>query len=143
MLRFCRAISVPMLCAVLGLGSVSSVMSPPATRPPHGWSTQAQVVRVLDGDTIEVEITRKVRVRLLDCWAPETRDLGGPESMKNLTRLLSDSEVTLLVPTDSDEVQDIWTFGRVLGYVWSKADADKSVNQLQVEQGHATAEKVR
>lgn len=123
--------------------AMTCMTQPPATRPPHGWSTQAQVVRVLDGDTLEVEITRRVRVRLLDCWAPETRDPGGPESTENLARLLSDSEVTLLVPTDSEEVQDIWTFGRVLGYVWSKADADKSVNQLQVEQGHATAGKVQ
>lgn len=116
---------------------------PPATRPPHGWSTQAQVVRVLDGDTLEVEITRRVRVRLLDCWAPETRDPGGPESTENLKRLLADGEVTLLVPMQTEDVSDIWTFGRALGYVWSTADADKSVSQLQVEQGHATREKVQ
>jgi endonuclease YncB( thermonuclease family) len=120
-----------------------AISQPPATRPPHGWSTQAHVTRVLDGDTIEVEITRRLRVRLLDCWAPETRDPGGPESTANLKRLLGDGSVTLLVPTDSEDISDIWTFGRALGYVWSTADADKSVSQLQVEQGHATTEKVR
>ena len=137
-----REFAMPAVFGFAGLLSVLSVLQgPPATRPPHGWSTQAHVVRVIDGDTIEVEITRRLRVRLLDCWAPETRHLGGLESTENLKRLLADSEVTLLVPTDSEDVSDIWTFGRVLGYVWSTADADKSVSQLQVEQGHATERK--
>jgi endonuclease YncB( thermonuclease family) len=128
---------------VLVLLPCFAMPQPPATCPPHGWSTQAHVTRVLDGDTIEVEITRRVRVRLLDCWAPETRDPGGPASTANLKRLLGEGEVTLLVPTDSEDISDIWTFGRALGYVWSTADADKSVSQLQVEQGHATKEKHR
>lgn len=135
--------AVGLVWGVLLATMPAALTEPPSTRPPHGWSTQAQVVRVLDGDTLEVEITRRVRVRLLDCWAPETRDPGGPESTANLTRLLADGDVTLLVPMQTEDVSDIWTFGRALGYVWSTADADKSVSQLQVEQGHATAEKVR
>lgn len=127
------AILVSLLCAT----SVAD------KRPPAGWTTQATVTRVLDGDTLEVEITRKLKVRLLDCWAPEKREAAGPASTANLKRLIGDGEITLMVPVRSSKVEDVWTFGRVLGYVWSKADADWSVNEQQVRQGHATKEKVR
>jgi endonuclease YncB( thermonuclease family) len=109
--------------------------------PPRGWTTEATVTNIVDGDTIDVEIRRTLRVRLLDCWAPETRDPGGPESTAYLRSLLIDPDVTLWVPVDSRRVSDIWTFGRVLGHVWSKADADRPVSALQVEAGHATKEK--
>lgn len=114
---------------------------PPVTRPPHGWATQARVVHIVDGDTVDVEITRVVRVRLLDCWAPERYSAAGPASTANLKKLLENVHVTLWVPVYSGEVADIWTFSRVLGHLWSTADADKSVSQLQVEQGFATKEK--
>ena len=128
--------------ATIAVGFTAAQL-PPATRPPTGWSTQAHVVRVLDGDTIEVEVTRRVKVRLLDCWAPESHEAAGPASTANLKKLLGDGEVTLLVPMEGDDVSSLWTFGRVLGYVWSTADADKSVSQLQVEGGFATKEKQR
>ena len=41
--------------------------------PDPGWTTRGVISRVIDGDTVEVEITRKIVVRLRDCWAPEKR----------------------------------------------------------------------
>jgi len=62
--------------------------------PSLGWTTRASIERVIDGDTLDVTICRRVRVRLLDCWAPElrTRDLlrgpgqpinGGPYRLQD------------------------------------------------------------
>lgn len=110
--------------------------------PPVGWTTLATVTNIVDGDTIDIEIRRTLRIRLLDCWAPERNEPGGTESTEHLRSLLEDPEVTVWVPVDSRRVSDVWTFSRVLGHVWSKADADKSVSELQVEAGHATKEKV-
>lgn len=55
----------------------------------------AVVTRVHDGDTPYVDIhlglgvwLRDEPVRLLDCWAPELRDPGGPEARAALEALL-------------------------------------------------------
>jgi len=39
---------------------------------------------VVDGDTITVELKIPVRVRLLDCWAPETRTKDAEEKKKGI-----------------------------------------------------------
>ena len=51
-------------------------------QPPKGITTDVKLVKVIDGDTVDVEITRKVRVRLLDCYAPETRTRDTAEKVK-------------------------------------------------------------
>ena len=52
--------------------------------PPEGFSTRAKVVRVVDGDTVDVIIKRRMRIRLEDCWAPETRTKNLDEKLKGL-----------------------------------------------------------
>ena len=120
--------------------------------PQPSWTTKAVVTEVHDGDTLTVEITRKIRVRLLDAWAPEVKaDNRLPESKRaaekaagiaareNLKALALGKEVVLQVPTDEDLLKAT-TMGRVLGTVWLEG-SDKSLNQLQVEGGFATREK--
>jgi hypothetical protein len=41
--------------------------------PQPGWTTAGEVVAVKDGDTVRVRLTREFDVRLLDCWAAESR----------------------------------------------------------------------
>lgn len=106
--------------------------------PPKGWTTNADLVRVIDGDTIVVEVRRTLKVRLKDCWAPERSHADGPASTANLKRLLGDGPVVLHVPVESGEVEDIWTFGRVLGTVWRADYPHRSVNEVQVAEGFAT-----
>ena len=56
--------------------------------PDPGWTTRGVISRVIDGDTVEVEITRKIVVRLRDCWAPEKRlDPSLPEIDRNAAKL--------------------------------------------------------
>ena len=94
-------------------------------QPPTGWTTQAKVVGVHDGDTITVDVTRRIRVRLLDCWAPEVRTrnlaekVAGIAAQNHLRTLLPiGAEVRLHVPTDSNDIGDWMTLSRVLGRVW-------------------------
>ena len=124
------------------------------TTPEQGWTTKGLVTRVVDGDTIDVTVTRTIRVRLLDCWAPESKadpripeaqqqleKAAGQASKNRLTALAAGKPVVLHVPTDgSGIVARMSTMGRVLGTVWLEG-SDKSLNQLQVEGGFATREK--
>lgn len=99
----------------------------PETEPIHGWTTSASVDRVIDGDTIEVTITRTFRVRLRGNWSPETRTKNKKEKaagLKAKARLSElcpvGSRVTVCIPTSVDgRVQDILTMERLLGHCWS------------------------
>ena len=121
--------------------------------PPKGITTDVKVSRVIDGDTVDVEITRTVRVRLLDCWAPETRTrdpvekVKGYESRKHLNSLLrqvfyndlaarKQKQVTLFIPADEQgEIKDNFTFSRVLGRLFVNGE---DVSERMVEAGKAT-----
>ena len=115
--------------------------------PPLGLSTKCKVLEVYDGDTVTVEIVRTVRVRLLDCWAPEIRTKNQREKAKgwlskaHLKNIIEGKNATLFVPTENMKNSgDITSMGRVLGHLWP-ADEPKNVSQLQVEAGHATETK--
>ena len=124
------------------------------TVPESGWTTEGVVTRVVDGDTLDITVTRTLRVRLLDCWAPESKSdprvaedqrerekAAGIASKNNLIKLASGASVRLHIPTDgSGVVARVSTMGRVLGTVWV-AGSDKSLNELQVSSGHATKTK--
>lgn len=111
-----------------------------ADQPPLGVTTRAHVTRILDGDTVELELRLPIRVRLLDCWAPELRTLEGPAAKEALAKLLPvGSKVVLHVPTDkARNLADVLTFGRVLGHIWRKG---KNASAEMVKQGHATKDK--
>lgn len=112
-----------------------------------GLTFGGKVTRVLDGDTLEVEVRRTVRIRLLDCWAPETRtrDLEekqrGLAAKRALTELVHGAEVVVEVPIEGDaKFGDAMSMGRVLGRVRLEG-AD--VSEVMVSAGHATKEKER
>lgn len=115
--------------------------------PPLGVSLACRVVGVVDGDTVEVEIVRRCRVRLLDCWAPESRTTDAAEKKAgiaaklNLTAIAKDKPATLFIPTEgADRVGDVFTFDRVLGQLWIKGD-DRSLSYRQVAANHASTVK--
>ncbi len=105
-----------------------------AEAPPLGWTTLAKVVRVIDGDTVDVVISKRVRIRLEDCWAPERRNPGGAESTAHLRMLVDGKDVTLHIPGD-DDIRRLITFGRFVGRLYVDG---QDVSRLQVEAGHAT-----
>lgn len=117
--------------------------------PAHGWSTPCRVVAVIDGDTIDVEVKRTIRIRLLDCWSPESRTTDAAEKKRGLAakehlRAMAEGcDATLFVPAGPDgDVKDLTTLGRVLGQVWLvRSDGTpeaESLAEMQVKAGHAT-----
>lgn len=89
--------------------------------PQEGFCTQAKIIKVVDADTLDLIIERKVRVRLLDCWQAESRTENGKLAKKYLIEdiLHGQTNALLFVPASPDEeLQDILTLGRVLGKVY-------------------------
>lgn len=92
---------------------------------------QGQVVRVLDGDTIEVLQTNheRSRIRLDGIDAPEKKQDFGQRSRQFLSSQLAQQFVTIT----GDEVD---RYGRLLGTVWLNG---QDINLLQVQSGMAWA----
>jgi endonuclease YncB( thermonuclease family) len=119
------------------------------TAPPKpGLAVPAQVVRMVDGDTAVVEVRVCVHVRLLDCWAPETRSKDPTEKARGQAdrtlaeQLLAEEgrSVTLLVPLPADgNLGKAITMSRILGYIYLKSG--RELGAAIVERGHATKTK--
>ena len=126
--------------------------------PQPGWTTVGKVVAVKDGDTVEIEVRRRIRVRLLDCWSAESRrdpriknridrdaaKLRGIAAKEHLTRIALGKRCVLMIPTQTDgdettsDVGDVFSLSRVLGRVGVDGT---DLAELQVRKGYATREK--
>ena len=140
--------AIYVFCSLATAVCVTNLQQPPEP----SWTTKATVIGTVDGDTLDLEIRRTIRVRLLDCWAPETHLDGrlpesereaekraGIKSKEALTALALGKPVILQVPTSEDLLKST-TMGRVLGRVWLEGD-DESLSEKQVKSGNATREK--
>lgn len=93
-----------------------------------------RVVRVLDGDTVEVLHAGKgVRVRLAGIDAPEKKQPYGQRSRQQLSRLIAQQQVH--VAGDKTD-----RYGRLLGTVLLR---DTDINAEQVRNGQAWAYRYR
>lgn len=117
----------------------------PACQPPYGLTFRAKVVRVLDGDTIDVEVTRKVRIRLIDCWAPEVRTRDEQEKLRGyaaktyLEDLIQNEQVRVHVPVEPGQrVGESFSFSRALGHVWLEGGGEQTIAETMISAGHAT-----
>lgn len=112
------------LPASAGQAPVPDVISDVAVAcPPKGITIDGTVVRVIDGDTIVVESRVQYHVRLLDCWAPESRTKDNAEKQRGLTAksrmktLAENKPVRVFLPA-TDDLTEMITMGRMLGRVW-------------------------
>jgi micrococcal nuclease len=104
-----------------------------------------QVVKVVDGDTIDVEIdlgfdiSIMKRVRLAGIDTPESRTTDkyekslGLESKARLKQLLSDAKL-IVIKTEKPNSSE--KFGRVLGWLYID-DTNISVNDTLIASGYA------
>ena len=109
---------------------------------------QCKLIKVIDGDTIDIDIDlgfgvwlKNQRIRMYGIDTPEsrTRDLEekkyGLAAKAFLTEMLDDSH--LILKTHKDERGK---FGRILGEVWRTTNyADQSINNYMIEKHHAVA----
>ncbi len=147
-LRMC----LTLIASCVPMGFVLGMASP---APEPAWVTTAKVVNVVDGDTVDVEITKIIRVRMLDCWAPESRidsrvaetqreaeKARGLAAKQALQELAGGQDVLVQIPTDTGgDVAHMMTLNRVLGRVWLASDLSETLSQKQVKAGHATTTK--
>ena len=109
------------------------------------YQYKAYVVRVVDGDTIDVDVDlgfgmiyKKQRVRMVGIDTPEsrTRDLEekfyGKASKAHLKKLLEQNDNKVYLTS-----HDKGKFGRILGDLRLTHDADKTVNQIMIDDFHA------
>lgn len=114
--------------------SSSTTSSPDGATPvPTGWAL-AEVVNVVDGDTIDVRLEdgSVEALRLIGTNSPEGGECYASEASAGLASLVL-GETVLLESDRSDRDQ----FGRLLRYVWTTDD--RFVNEVTVEEGWAIA----
>ena len=119
------------------IGSNGSPAQPSTIRVPSDL-TPARVTRVVDGDTIEVEIDGQTfKLRYIGIDTPETVDPRQPvqcfgrEASERNQQLVGGRPVGL-----ERDVSDTDDFGRLLRYVWLEG---RMVNAAMVEEGYAMA----
>ncbi len=101
---------------------------------------RATVIRVIDGDTIEVRLARGAveDVRLIGIDTPEVyggTECGGSQASRFTTRVLPRGTKVVLTSDRTQDRRD--RYGRLLRYV-EKSNGDVHVNRMLVGRGHAT-----
>ena len=117
--------------------------------PPPGITLDGTVLRVIDGDTIVVASTVEYHVRLIGCFAPESRTLDkaeksrGLKSKARMVELTTGKPVRIHLPGHSD-ITEMTTLGRVLGRAWilqSGLPAREDLSSIMVREKLATPSK--
>lgn len=111
-----------------------------------GVSFPGKVLAVTDGDTLKIQVPAwEASIRLLDCWAPETRTRDEEEKRRGfaaknyLHDLCHGRDVEIQIPIDFDgKFGDSLSFGRMLARVTLDG---RDLSELMVAAGHATKEK--
>lgn len=89
--------------------------------PEPGIAFQARWVRAIDGDTAEIEITRRVSVRIRGVNTPERKEPGYGVAKQTLEDIGRRGKIfTVFVPTNGTiELMDFNSFNRVVADVFS------------------------
>jgi endonuclease YncB( thermonuclease family) len=126
----------------LSLAVSALVASWASAAPPLGVSARVFVTRVVDGDTVDVEIRIPLRVRLIDCWAPEKYEGKiGPAATQSMTTMADKQWGVLFVPTqEAQSLTDVLTFDRVLGKIWIDGNT-LDISERQVRKNLASRTK--
>lgn len=111
--RSCRPARCTSAALVLGVLALTGCEPASSVSTPH--ATPAASVKVVDGDTIRVNVDgQALKVRLLGVDAPEYGDCGFDAATDRLGELVAGREVRLVADRYSDESD---RFGRILAYV--------------------------
>ena len=145
------AVTLAVLLLCCAMGAFAVVMTPAKAAPAIAErplpSLPAPMIRVPafvnevhDGDTLTVHVEFSMRVRLLDCWAPELREgEPGRRSKVNLIKLAAQKPCVVEVPL-WDDIGKSTSLGRILGRV-TVIGHDSDLSTQQVEGGFATSKK--
>jgi micrococcal nuclease len=129
------------VCSVAGVVSACLVGSPPTVRA-NPVATTALVLKVVDGDTIDIrdDVRGRLRIRLLGIDTPETKKPNytvgcwGPEATEFAKSTMLGQRVALIPDPTQDRTD---RYGRTLAYL-DKADGwDYSIEAARAGAAHA------
>lgn len=136
-------ISTLITAVALWLGQ--SEPQPTLAPPTPGLTIPVTVTDVIDGDTVTVALTIETRVRLLDCWSPESRTTDLEEKQRGLAAkeylrsLVAGKDCRLHVPpSDNGRFDGLMTLSRIKGSLWLDGE---NISERMVAAGHATRTK--
>ena len=108
------------------------------------YEYKVKVLRIIDGDTIDVDVNlgfdvvlSKQRVRLYGIDTPESRTRNKEEKIRGL---LSKEYLKDKCPKDSIITlvsKERGKFGRILGILYNEENKELSVNDRMIEEGYA------
>lgn len=135
---------LPLAVSVLCLATTLTAGFAPAPEP--GITAPATVVSVYDGDTVTVQVAYTMRVRLLDCWAPEIKGTEKPDGLVSKAALEAmlppGTPVIVHIPvTANGDIGKSITLGRVLANIWTTEHPEESVSERMVAGKFATISK--
>lgn len=147
-IRLSRLFAVGIISLLVSVLSILSGRKPPVGIPEYSWSGQnnersasesATLIRIVDGDTIEVSLGGAVeKVRLMGIDAPESVDprrpveCYGKESSSHLSLLLAAPSIYL---ESESTAANRDTYNRLLRYVFTSQG--ELVNKTMIEDGYA------
>lgn len=109
------------------------------TAPELGWTTSANVIRAVDGDTIEVEIRRRFLVRINNLRCPEKTEPSGQEAKAFTDDLLTGKTVIIQIPTNNPlNLLDWNSFNRAVANIWLD---NESVRDIIISSGYGQSGK--
>jgi endonuclease YncB( thermonuclease family) len=119
--------------------ATSTPAKPVAKPAPKRIKQYARVIRVIDGDTVDVRLHSgaKRRVRLIGIDTPEVYggvECGGRAASRSAKRLLPRRTRVILLSDPTQDDQD--RYDRLLRYVIKKK-GHRDINRTQVRRGHA------
>ena len=128
-----------------------AAMVPPSRKSCYNFRV-TEITKVLDGDTIDViidlgfDLYKKERVRVAGVDTPEKRTTNdeekelGIDATNWLKKQLEDAiagEEDLVIRTELEG--GFGKYGRLLGWLYLGIDAEKSLNEMMIEEGYAWA----
>jgi len=118
---------------------------PVHNQKPYGACIPCEVVRAVDGDTIEIRVTKEAtyHVRLIDCKAKESGTPKGDLATVYASDMIEEADATYVwhpAPKDMKNIfADLFSFERALGHIFLiKAE---TLSERMVRTGHATRPK--
>jgi micrococcal nuclease len=96
----------------------------------------ADIVRIIDGDTIDVVDgnNKKLRIRLLGIDAPESEQPFGHESSTHLKKILNGKSITIISKPDRNKPYTLGHYKRVIGKIILNG---RDINLEMIEKGMA------
>ena len=134
------------LYGVIPPGSPVAVAEQPKAKPLTHTKAPALCIPAVindvhDGDTLSVSVDFSMKIRLINCWAPELKDgVKGQVSKANLIRLTSKNQRCMVEIPLHDDLGKSTSLGRILGRV-TVIGHDSDLSTQQVEGGFATSRK--